>query len=523
MDIESHFTILLNKYDLNYLYNKFLLLSITTSVIRDGFYWTLIFLSEMLKNNPDQVRKYSIILLCLLGLHIPVERYFKKTKAELLEKLKISNTHYFNDRMIRMSKDVLLGFDLVEYFNILDHLNDNIDDYVNNIKIKYDIPIRCITIIVIAINKKYGLLIGLLAVFYAIVKSLNEHKLIAEIDLTKQFFQQENTIRKYLVNGKNFIINNEFNSKYLMDNYTKFEKIGTGITELNDVLDFKSNIIMFSMFIIIIMNKVKDITPFDFLYYFLIIYDVEFIADIIQNYYKKKVNYTKMKERLEYLNSFKPTDQYVNTLNEKLDHITIKSIKNEKPKIILTEPINIKMGDHVLISGESGSGKTSLLYSLKGIVKPDSIDIEPNIGLVNIESYLTLPNHKSLFSGNLHDIVTNYDENPKLDIIEEALKSAQIKHLFLSNQYVDIEKLSGGERIRLLIARLIYGVKTRNYSVLLFDEIDENLNDEMALEIAKNLKDIFKNKIIIYVTHNEKVKSLFDIKYNVVNGLVQKV
>ena len=45
----------------------------------------------------------------------------------------------------------------------------------------------------------------------------------------------------------------------------------------------------------------------------------------------------------------------------------------------------------------------------------------------------------------------------------------------------------------------------------------------MALEIAKNLKDIFKNKIIIYVTHNEKVKSLFDIKYNVVNGLVQKV
>jgi len=63
-------------------------------------------------------------------------------------------------------------------------------------------------------------------------------------------------------------------------------------------------------------------------------------------------------------------------------------------------------------------------------------------------------------------------------------------------------------------------VKTRNYNILLFDEIDENLNDQLAQEICNNLRDIFKDKIILYITHNEKVKKLFSKKFLVTKGLI---
>ena len=158
---------------------------------------------------------------------------------------------------------------------------------------------------------------------------------------------------------------------------------------------------------------------------------------------------------------------------------------------------------------------------IKGIIKPAKLSIKPNIEFINAQTYLTLPNHKSLFSGNLYDIITNYEKTPDTKLIDWALKSSKIDHRINSNQFIDIETLSGGERIRLLIARIIYAVKTKNYNILLFDEIDENLNDELAQEICTNLRDIFKDKIILYITHNEKVKKLFAKKFTVTKGVIE--
>ena len=56
-----------------------------------------------------------------------------------------------------------------------------------------------VTLIIIAMNKKYSLIIGLFAVYYYIIKVLNEHKLITEIDLTKKHFEYESIIRKSII------------------------------------------------------------------------------------------------------------------------------------------------------------------------------------------------------------------------------------------------------------------------------------------------------------------------------------
>lgn len=522
MEVDSHFNLILDNYNLNYLFKKFIGLSILTNIIKEGFYWLLIYFSEIVKTRPELISKFSVILIGLLGINVPIERYFDNTKSSLMKKVKIANTKYFNDRIINMSKQELLTFDLVEYFNILDNFNENFQEYIINIKNKWNIPIRSLTLLIIALNKKFSLLIVLFIIFYAIVKLLSEHKLQKETGLTKEFIHYENIIRNYIINGKNFLINNEFNNEYLTGNFNKFEKVNKQIIELNNDLNMNINFAMFGFIIIVIWSKRFELNQFDFFYYFLIIYDVEFIADKVQEYYKSNVSYNKMTKRLHYLNSFSPIDSnYI--IKTKVNKISIKKISHDKPKLETFEPIILEPNTHALITGESGSGKTTLLYILKGILKPKILEIEPNIELINSQTYLTLPNHTSLYSGNLYDIITNYAKEPNIKLINEALESAKIAHRLNKNDFIDIEKLSGGERIRTLIARIIYAVKTKNYNILLFDEIDGNLNNQLAQEICTNLLDIFKDKIILYITHNETVKLLFSKKYMIKNGLITKI
>ena len=70
------------------------------------------------------------------------------------------------------------------------------------------------------------------------------------------------------------------------------------------------NLLMFALIIIVIRLKITELNHLDFFYYFLIVYDVEFIGDMINEYYKTQVGYIKMNDRLNYLNSFITTGHF---------------------------------------------------------------------------------------------------------------------------------------------------------------------------------------------------------------------
>lgn len=526
MDIDEHYNLLLDRFNLKKLHVKYISASLVTTIVREGFYWSLLYFSSLVKNNQDLLKKCSIALLIIFGLNVPVERYFNSVKADIIKEIKIANSNYFNDRIVRLSKKDLITFDLVEYFNVLDHLNENLEQYINNIKNKYDIPIRIVTLVIIAISKNFIVLIGLFFVFYMIVKVLNERKLQEETELTVQYFNYEKLIRNYITNSKNFLINSEFNRDYFDNNLDMYERTNEKISELNHSLDMNVNIFIFAFIIIVIYLKIHELNPFDFFYYFLIIYDIEFVADKVNQYYKSKISYSKMQERLNYLNSFVPINntiepmQCINCVN--IDKIVISEAYNDIPKLIIKEPLVIANNDHILITGKSGSGKTSLLYLLKGILNPERIKVIPDLKDIVPQTYLTLPNHKSLYSGKLYDIISNYSKEPNEELIKVSLELAKINNKLNKNTFVDIEQLSSGEKIRLLVARIIYTIKIKDYKILLFDEIDENLNDEVAVEIAKNLREVFSDKIILYITHNEKVKKVFNKKIEVKAGVINQ-
>jgi ABC-type lipoprotein export system ATPase subunit len=47
-----------------------------------------------------------------------------------------------------------------------------------------------------------------------------------------------------------------------------------------------------------------------------------------------------------------------------------------------------------------------------------------------------------------------------------------------------------------------------------------NLNNQLSIEICSTLRKIFSDKIIMYITHNDDVKKLFDKKVYVKNGII---
>jgi hypothetical protein len=185
-------------------------------------------------------------------IKIPIEKYYNNIKINFIAEIKKVNYKYFQDRLSKINKLDLLHFNLVEFYNNVDHLNENLEQYILNIKIKYDIPLRFISLIIISINMEFNLLILLFIIFYIIVKKLNDNKIFHEKKLMVNYFHYENIVRNYIINSKNYLINNEINSNYLLDNINNFLGVNNNIEELNNKLEFQINIYLF-IFIMIVL------------------------------------------------------------------------------------------------------------------------------------------------------------------------------------------------------------------------------------------------------------------------------
>ena len=521
--IQNHVNLLLNKYNLKVLYKKFVYSSILNALSKDLFFWVLLYFMYIIQENMDKLRYYSIILLCILGMNIPIKKYASNIRIKLIEEISIANTKYYIDRMINISKKEILNLDLIRYFNSLDTLNDNIENYIMNIKVRNEIPFKLVTLVFISLtisrtkDSNSLLIVFLFIILYTIVKIYNDKKIVQDVKLHEKCIDYEYHLRNYVVNSKNLLINNNVNKEYLIKNYTSLYNNYRLIGDKNNKYNVHINSLVFIVILIIILIYLKKLNAFNFISYFIILNDINFVINKVNFYYINKFKYDKIEVKINYLNSF--AIESINNSNDIIDKIIITQLSHDNPYLILKSPINIYKNEHILLDGLSGSGKTSLLYFLKGILKIDNYQIEPNIDIINSQTYLTLPNHKSIYDGMLYNIISNYEMNPDIDLIMYSLKLANIDNILNENKLITINKLSAGECSRLLIARLVYIIKSNpQYTILLFDEIDENLNEDLALKLCRKMKEIFNDKIILYISHNVIVKKEFTKKIIVNNG-----
>lgn len=152
--------------------------------------------------------------------------------------------------------------------------------------------------------------------------------------------------------------------------------------------------------------------------------------------------------------------------------------------------------DRIGILGPNGCGKTTLIKMIMGIYAPDSGNIEigdtVNIGYYSQESESLDPNEKVI------DYIKDTAEYiPTAD--GGYISASQMLEKFLftgAMQYQKIEKLSGGEKRRLYLAKVLMGAP----NVLILDEPTNDL-DISTLCILEDYLDSFAG-IIIAVSHD---------------------
>ena len=152
--------------------------------------------------------------------------------------------------------------------------------------------------------------------------------------------------------------------------------------------------------------------------------------------------------------------------------------------------------DRIGVIGKNGVGKTTLINMLVGNLKPDSGSIE--IGdTVYIGSFSQDDTHMDLNMRAIDYIKEGGENIPTED--GYTITASQLAERFLFDgvmQYTKIEKLSGGERRRLYLLRVLM----ESPNVLILDEPTNDLDIE-TLKILEDFLDEFIGVVII-VSHD---------------------
>lgn len=204
-------------------------------------------------------------------------------------------------------------------------------------------------------------------------------------------------------------------------------------------------------------------------------------------------------------------------------------------KVILDKvSFSVMRGETRVVLGGSGTGKSTIINLILGLLKPDSgnilIDGEDITGYEDLDLMRIRKRIGMVFQeGALFDSLSVYD-NVAYRLHEEGIDEEEVEHEVLRMlRFVGLEdaidkmpnELSGGMRRRVGIARALAG----DPDIVLFDEPTAGLDPPTArtiCELAIKLRDI-ENVSSIFVTHEMDNLGYLSNEYAVIdsNGNVQ--
>lgn len=197
-----------------------------------------------------------------------------------------------------------------------------------------------------------------------------------------------------------------------------------------------------------------------------------------------------------------------------------------KTYVLENADMTIPIGKSVGIVGASGSGKTTAVDIMLGLLQPESgqiladgVDIRvcyqewlSNIGYI--------PQFIFMLDGTLRENVAFGDDNVQDERIWGALKEAQLDEFVHGlDAGLDTEigehgiRLSGGQRQRIGIARALYS----NPNVLIFDEATSALDNETEAAIMESINALHGKKTMIIIAHRLSTIKECDLVYRVKN------
>lgn len=168
----------------------------------------------------------------------------------------------------------------------------------------------------------------------------------------------------------------------------------------------------------------------------------------------------------------------------------VTRIENGSPLLSETSFVQ-QENEKIAIAGETGSGKTSLLKIIAGLIQPDSGEVFFEGKRVPGPNEKLLPGHaKIAYLSQYFELRNNYRVEEELECKnllsdEQAAliyKVCQVEHLLKRKT----DQLSGGERQRIVLARLL----TTSPRLLLLDEPFSNMDMAHKRTIKQVIHDI---------------------------------
>ena len=157
--------------------------------------------------------------------------------------------------------------------------------------------------------------------------------------------------------------------------------------------------------------------------------------------------------------------------------------------------------DRVGIIGENGAGKSTLINIITGKEKPDTGEVD--IGSTVYIGYFDQHSEELIGASNDSQRVIDYIKQEGAEFIETAdgtrISASQMLERFLfppNQQYAPINKLSGGEKRRLFLLRILMSAP----NVLILDEPTNDL-DVQTLAVLEDYLEDFKGCVIV-VSHD---------------------
>ena len=218
----------------------------------------------------------------------------------------------------------------------------------------------------------------------------------------------------------------------------------------------------------------------------------------------------------------------------KLSNISKSFLNSKKINVLNKINYNFKRGKIYSLMGPSGSGKSTLLNLLSLIDRPSSgflsfenkkIDFNDStqndllrankIGIIYQQDNL-LPDFTSLENIYLAGLAAG--QNKASSILKAKALLKKVGLINRLNHYPS--ELSGGEKQRVSIARAVINEP----EIILADEPTGSLDHETAKEIFDILKkQLNKDRIVIFATHNRFFANKADCLLELVNGNIKSI
>ena len=395
----------------------------------------------------------------------------------------------------------------------------------------------CITLILflylmLKIEKKITMFLLILIVFLLLFSIIINRSKKTSI---KKIVNGQDVINSYIINGVSNVdtIKGSHLEKRMIDkfkiNYKSFIENVYHYSIVLEIYQFIKNNIQDLMLTILYGIGSLEIIKEKMSISNLILYQTAFtyfkssfinILSLLEEYTSFKIALNRVEEIFLISNeNFK--NNYYYLPYQLLGDIDIHNLNYKINNKVLFKNLNltIKQGERILLSGASGTGKSTLLKMIMryieveyGHISINNIDIN-HYHLENIRSNITyVTSNEYLFTDTLQNNIKLYKEVSEEDY-QKACKICLVDEIVMNNltKYnIMVEEngfnFSNGERQRIILARSIL----RKSSIYIFDESFSGIDINKEKKILENIFNFLKGKTIIVISHRFNNKKLFD-------------